>query len=704
MKAAVAVIGMACAGAPTHAQSFNIDVNAAAGVGSGVPSSALAGAAGQTGIWNNLPATGAGPFALVTLAGSSTNVILTRTGAATEATFNSGQTTGDFEKLLDDYQMISGVSPSSTIAFAGLTPGLYHVYTYANGVASSSTRSNVNIFPTSSSNPQVVGGSLPNNNFSLGNTHSLHTSLINSATPTLTITLTPNVGNATLNGLQLKLVTAMGPRLYVDASATGANNGDSWADAFTSLQSALTAAAQSGGVTTEIWVADGVYKPTATTDRTASFNLLSGVAIYGGFAGGETILTQRDPVANKSRLSGLLGTGSDSEKSYQIVDASNVGASAVLDGFWLQDGNCNGLSPFNVGAGIYCVSGSPTIRNCNFTGLMGSVAGAGMYSKFGAPVVSGCRFVGNTATGGPALFHIGPGSLSVVNSQFLGNSAGDFGGAMQLFNTPATIAGCVFSGNSAMIQGGAVYLALSTNVAFVNCTFAGNSCAGTSGGIYAADSADATISNSVFFGNTDADTDTSTQGAQLSGAGAGNTFALTANAVQGLDGSLGGSGNAALAVSPFVDADGSDNLVGTTDDNLRLAQPGGNACIDAGRNPLVTADIADVDRDLNTSEALPRDIDGNPRFADVSGVVDTGVGPSPIVDLGAYETVASTPPPVCVADVNGDRMVTGADLSVLLTQFGTSVPVGTGADFNSDGVVSGADLSILLARFGAVCP
>ena len=704
MRTAVAVIGLACAVTSAHAQSLNIDINSPSGAGSGVPSSSFGAAAGQPGVWNSVAPTGTGPFALLNLAGSVTSVTLSRSGAAVDSMFNSGQTSGDHEKLLDDYQLISGVNPSSTITLAGLIPGLYQVTTYANGVASSSTRSNVSVFPTSSANPQVVGGSLPNNGFVAGTTHSVHTSTINNLSPTMTVTLTPNIGSASLNGIQLRLVTAMAPRLYVDANAVGGNNGSTWADAFTSLQAALAAAASSGGMTTEIWVADGVYKPTTTTDRTASFNLLNNLALFGGFAGGESSLSQRDPIANKARLSGLLGTGSDSEKSYQIVDASNTNATAVLDGFWLENGNCNGLSPFNVGAGVFCVNGSPTVRHCTFSGLKGSVAAAGMYSKFGSPMVSHCRFIGNTATGGAALFHIGPSSISVVNCLFLGNSAGDFGGAVQFFNGGGTVAGCVFSGNTAALQGGAVYLAIASNISFVNCTIANNSTAGSGGGIYLADDSDATVANSILFGNTDTDTNTTVESAQFTSGGPGNIFTLTANAIQGWTGLYGGSGNMALAASPFVDANGSDNIFGTVDDDLTLAQPAGNVCIDAGRNPLVPADTADVDSDLNTAEALPRDAAGNARFADVGAVADTGVGPAPVVDLGAYEVVSLTPPPVCVGDVNGDQLVNGADLSVLLTQFGTSVnPAGSGADFNKDGLVNGSDLSILLARFGASC-
>jgi hypothetical protein len=69
--------------------------------------------------------------------------------------------------------------------------------------------------------------------------------------------------------------------VYVDDSATGLNNGTSWANAYTSLQAALAVAA----APQEIRVGQGTYRPTATSDPRASFALRSGVAVLGGYAG-----------------------------------------------------------------------------------------------------------------------------------------------------------------------------------------------------------------------------------------------------------------------------------------------------------------------------------------------------------------------------------------------------------------------------------
>jgi len=99
---------------------------------------------------------------------------------------------------------------------------------------------------------------------------------------------------------------------------------------------------------------------------------------------------------------------------------------------------------------------------------------------------------------------------------------------------------------------------------------------------------------------------------------------------------LGTDGGGNLDADPrFADADGPDDVAGTADDDLRLRGPGGSGyspAIDAGDNDAVPTDLTD-------------DLDGLDRFFDVPGVPDTGNGPAPIVDMGAYESI-SLPLPV----------------------------------------------------------
>lgn len=162
---------------------------------------------------------------------------------------------------------------------------------------------------------------------------------------------------------------------FVDVNAVGAQTGTSWADAYTDLQVALTAT-NSG----QIWVAQGTYHPGPAGQRAATFQLKSGVALYGGFAGGETAVTQRDVQANPTILSGDIDqndtygaglnwwqfawTGSLGN-SYHVVTGSGVDATALLDGFTILAGRGDG-APYAGGAGLLVVGGSPSIRNCTF--------------------------------------------------------------------------------------------------------------------------------------------------------------------------------------------------------------------------------------------------------------------------------------------------------------------------------------------------
>ena len=85
-------------------------------------------------------------------------------------------------------------------------------------------------------------------------------------------------------------VTA-GKIIYVDEIAAGANDGSSWDDAYNFLQDAL-ADANEAEKPVEIRLAQGGYSPDkdtqnpeGTADRQATFQLINGVALKGGYAG-----------------------------------------------------------------------------------------------------------------------------------------------------------------------------------------------------------------------------------------------------------------------------------------------------------------------------------------------------------------------------------------------------------------------------------
>ena len=236
--------------------------------------------------------------------------------------------------------------------------------------------------------------------------------------------------------------------IHVKADATGANNGTSWNDAYTTLTVALTAALAGN----EIWVAEGTYKPTSGVDRSQSFEMTDGVAIYGGFAGGETAREERDWVAHPTILSGDIGTpGDSSDNSCTVVEGND---NAVLDGFTVTGGN-NGD---NYGGGMYNLSDSVTVTNCTFKGNSAHYGG-GMYNNLTPPTVTNCTFSSNSATKGGGMFNFNT-SPTVTNCTFSSNSATNSGGGMYNDNMSwyshgsPTVINCTFSNNSATYGGG----------------------------------------------------------------------------------------------------------------------------------------------------------------------------------------------------------------------------------------------------------
>jgi predicted outer membrane repeat protein len=265
---------------------------------------------------------------------------------------------------------------------------------------------------------------------------------------------------------------------YVDSGATGANNGTSWADAYTDLQAAL-AAATAGA---EIWVAEGTYKPATWTDREATFQLKSGVALYGGFVATETLRNQRDWQANPTILSGDIGTvGYNSDNSYHVVYASGTDASAILDGFTVTEGQATGSYPENGrGGGIYNYYSSPALTNVTFSDNT-ATDGGGICNYYSSPTLSNVSFSGNTAGagGGMGNSHSSP---TLNNVTFSGNSANYGGGMYNGDGSNSTLTSVTFGDNTASTGGGGMYNAYSSPT-LTSVTFSGNTAGGDGGGI-----------------------------------------------------------------------------------------------------------------------------------------------------------------------------------------------------------------------------
>ena len=170
---------------------------------------------------------------------------------------------------------------------------------------------------------------------------------------------------------------------YVKKDAKGSNNGENWQDALTELSTALDFAKAHQKEFTEkeplqIWVAGSAnysYSPKVgdgiTADK-ATFAMVKNVKIYGGFAGNETALLQRNWYANPTVLSGRINNAGVAHIGRLITSEGAMGV-ATLDGFRLK----YAAAPINgkKGVAIYVANGSPHFENCAITdNLFGSEA------------------------------------------------------------------------------------------------------------------------------------------------------------------------------------------------------------------------------------------------------------------------------------------------------------------------------------------
>jgi hypothetical protein len=269
---------------------------------------------------------------------------------------------------------------------------------------------------------------------------------------TYTVTITDDAGDMA----SVEVIIGASPvstaytRLYVNNKVVSSGDGYSWTEAFKTLQEALDITTHSCAQATEIWVAAGVYKPTAiagngNTDRDKAFVLTSGIKIYGSFAGTETSLEERDLLnqANRSILSGdfndndvvtgsaetLSITGNEENASRVVISVGN-NANTLLDGFTIQGGNAVGSQNITVrgtainnndGGGMYLGDSKGTIANCIFTANT-AARGGGLCIGEGSfdPVVLNCLFVKNMATSNASAF-LNSQRSGVINCTFWGN-------------------------------------------------------------------------------------------------------------------------------------------------------------------------------------------------------------------------------------------------------------------------------------------
>ncbi len=420
--------------------------------------------------------------------------------------------------------------------------------------------------------------------------------------------------------------------VYVDSSATtGLNQGNSWANAFTSLADALAYAHNCASIDT-IKVTKGTYLPTykpfnggievsSSDQREVTFHLRSNLVLEGGYPnGGGT----RDPKLHPTKLSGDLNnddtvTGSgqtltfqnNTENAYHVV-VSIEDSNCKLDGFTISGGNANGNFSLNVdaisifhgdgggivlnntelivensaiqfheglkrGGAVVLSAGNPLFKNCDFDRNKNIEIGGVMYAVGTVSLMENCNFYGNRAFNTGAIELVFGANMTFRNCTFSENYAEADGGAVRMSQSNPTFENNLFFNNTAQTVGGAVRLQDFANPTFKSCVIYGNTAAFFGGGINLRPRASGNFFNCIIWNNTATST-TSTAEQGINKSSSQETTTLTNCIVQNATGdplalpnlTLVNPQNADPLFTNPANPIGADNTWGTADDGFTI--------------------------------------------------------------------------------------------------------------------------------------
>ena len=176
---------------------------------------------------------------------------------------------------------------------------------------------------------------------------------------------------------------------------------------------------------------------------------------------------------------------------------NDEGESAVVRGFTITNGSAEVW-----GAGIFCLSTSPTILECKFENNIARWGGGIACDNHAMPTIEDCIFIGNTGTdyaGGIILDNDCHATIS--RCEFYQNEAYT-GAAIRCGAASPLISQCVISENFAENNGGGIELRLDSNPEIVDCIIINNHAGNEAGGVKVGETSHPTIQRCLIAENT----------------------------------------------------------------------------------------------------------------------------------------------------------------------------------------------------------
>jgi mono/diheme cytochrome c family protein len=235
---------------------------------------------------------------------------------------------------------------------------------------------------------------------------------------------TPATRNVTVDAGAdgLAVFTAIPLVVRVSLAGSDANDGLSWATAKQSVQAALDAAPPGG----EVWAMAGTYYERIN---------LFGRALYGGFAGNETVRDQRNWPGNITTLNGnpiILGQLGLSPGNMVIIDDDGTNI-ARLDGMQIINGRAT--SPSH-GGGVHIKSyAGPVIANNRLAQNVAGYGGGGIYvgASSTAVIVNNQIEFNHASTGGGVYCDYGSRPVLIANNLIAENTADSGAGGVAIY-------------------------------------------------------------------------------------------------------------------------------------------------------------------------------------------------------------------------------------------------------------------------------